>query len=298
MEQSLRRPSLSMVIVSYNTVDLLRDCLLSVRPQLGPQDEVIVVDNDSADGSAAMVAAEHPTVVLVASRENLGFGRANNRGFSLAKGDLVWMLNPDTRLTAGALEAAVAFMLQNPVVGMAGTALINPDGSPQAAVEQGYPGQRYAGSALGTLPGEIAWVMGASILARREVLARVGGFDERFFLYGEETDLCLRVRQAGWPIGFIESAVVMHYGGESERLHPAASVIEKKFRAEMQFYAKHYPQAAIRRIRSKNRLQAAWRLATLAPLRLLSPDDPVLAAKFTFYRCAWRFFGEAGRRPH
>lgn len=283
--------SLSIVVVSYNTVALLRDCLASIQPQLGTRREVIIVDNASSDGSADMVRDRYPDTVLVASEKNLGFGRANNHALSIAKGDLIWLLNPDTCLEADALGAAVRFMARNPAIGMAGTALINPDGSPQSSVERSYPGQRYANPIFGCLPGDIAWVMGASIIARRDVLQAVGGFDERFFLYGEEIDLCLRVRKAGWPIGFVEDSVVIHYGGQSERDNPPIAVLEKKFNAEMLFYRKHYSEPTIGKIKRKNRIQAAWRLMTLAPMRLLFPNSQTVAGKFRFYRLSWRFFG-------
>jgi GT2 family glycosyltransferase len=227
---------------------------------------------------------------MIASSRNLGFGRANNRAITRVKNDLVWLLNPDTRLLPEALDNAAAFMVRHPSFGMAGTALTNPDGSLQSSVEHRYPGQRYAGSALGPLPGEIAWVSGASIMARREVLRTVGGFDERFFLYGEEIDLCLTVRRSGWPIGFIRDAVVMHHGGGSERARAPVSVMEKKFKAEMLFYTKHYPETAIETIKRKNRLQASWRLTTLAPMRLMMPNNRTVRRKFDFYLLSWRFF--------
>jgi len=206
--QKNQNPRLSIVIVSYNTVDLLRDCLQSVLSQLGRHDEVIVVDNASSDGSADMVANHFQNISLIASDKNLGFGKANNKGIALAKSELIWLLNPDTRLMPTALDKAVGFMASNSSIGMAGTALIYPDGSPQSSVERRYPGHRHARAKLGHLPGEIAWVMGASIVARRDALESVGGFDEQFFLYGEEIDLCLMVRKRGWPIGFIKDAAV------------------------------------------------------------------------------------------
>lgn len=288
----VQRPSVSIIIISYNTAALLRDCLSSIHAQRSTRDEVIVIDNASADGSAEMVRRRFPDTVLVASDCNLGFSRANNQAISRTKRDLVWLLNPDTRLEPGALDAAVAFMNEHPAIGMAGTALINPDGSPQSSIEHRYPGQRYARSILADLPGEIAWILGASIVAWRRVMDSVGGFDERFFLYGEDLDLGLTVRKAGWPIGFIKDSVVVHYGGESERTNPPEAVMEKKFSAEMIFYRKHYTEAIIRRIKRKNRIQAAWRLMTLAPLRLLAPNDPVVNRKYGFYRLAWRFFSK------
>lgn len=287
-----KRPSVSILIVSYNTVDLLRDCLASVTEQCRPGDEIIVVDNASRDGSVAMVKKEFADTLLVASESNLGFARANNQAISMATGELLWLLNPDTRLEPGALQAAMAFMDRNQSVGVAGTALINPDGSPQPSVEYRYPGQTYAGAIFDGLPGKITWVVGASIIAWRSVMETVGGFDERFFLYGEDLDLGLTVRKAGWPIGFIQNSVVTHYGGESERIYPPEAVMEKKLKGEMIFYRKHYPEATLRKIKRKNRIQAAWRLMTLGILRRLVPNDPTVARKYSFYRLSWRFFSK------
>lgn len=284
--------SVSIIIVSFNTVALLRDCLSSVTPQLASGDEVIVIDNASTDGSPEMVADRFPNTILIASDTNLGFGRANNRGITKAKNAFIWLLNSDTRLTPMARNMAVAFMERNRKFGMAGTALINPDGSPQSSVETRYPGQRYARSLLDDLPGQIAWVMGASIIVRRDILRLVGGFDEGFFLYGEEIDLCLMVRQAGWPIGFIDDAVVIHLGGQSERGQMPITVVEKKLNAEMLFYEKHYNKTVIKRIRRKNRIQAAWRILTLWPLCVLFPNDGNVVRKFAFYRLSWKFFGQ------
>jgi len=288
-----QRSSVSIIVVSYNTVELLRDCLASVYAQCRADDEVLVVDNASRDGSVEMVKKEFADTVLLESQSNLGFAKANNHAISKAAGELLWFLNPDARLEPGALDAAVAFMNRNRSVGMAGTALIHPDGSPQPSVEYGYPGQTYAGSLFDGLPGKIAWVVGASIFAWRRVMDTVGGFDERFFLYGEDLDLGLTVRKAGWPIGFIKDSVVTHYGGESERSFTPEAVIEKKLKGEMIFYRKHYPRETIHRIKRKNRIQAAWRLITLYILRLLVPNNPTVARKYSFYLLSWRFFGKS-----
>jgi N-acetylglucosaminyl-diphospho-decaprenol L-rhamnosyltransferase len=120
----------------------------------------------------------------------------------------------------------------------------------------------------------------------------VGGFDEQFFLYGEEVDLCLRVRKAGWPIGFVQGSVVTHHGGESERGNTPVAVLEKKFNAEMRFYGKHYSDAVIRRIKRKNRVQAAWRLMTLAPLAdCCFRITGRLPVNLIFIACPGTFFG-------
>jgi len=282
--------AVSIIIVNYNTRQLLLDCLDSVSEQSASGDEVIVVDNRSADGSADAVAARYPKVRLIRNMENRGFARANNQGLAAAENDWIWFLNPDTRLMAGARDQILAFLCRHPAVGLAGTMLLNPDGSHQPSVEERYPGQRYAPHALGDLPGAIAWVSGASMVARRTAIDAVGGFDEQYPLYGEELDLCLMLRRAGWAIGWAPDSRVVHIGGQSQRDNTPESVWTKKFTAELIFYQKHYPPAAVQRIKRKNRLQAAWRLLSLAPLHWCLPKTPERTGKYTFYRMTWKMF--------
>lgn len=283
-------PPITIIIVNYNTSDLLRDCLKSIEGQITAQDEVIVVDNHSSDDSVDMVRTAFHWATLIASDTNAGFAKANNQALSVAKGELIWYLNPDTQLYDGAVNAALAYMHANPQVGLAGTALRNPDGTIQESVELRYPGQRHAGKYFDQLPGTIAWVLGASMVGRREVLQAIGGFDESFFLYGEDLDLCLDIRKTGWPLGFIADCRVLHVGGQSERKSLPESVLRKKFKAELAFYEKHYPASAIRAIKRNNRLQAIWRICTLFPQQLLQPDNPVIAAKLVKYRLAWQVY--------
>lgn len=130
---------LSIIIVNYNTWDLLCACLESLKPQLTPMDQVIVVDNASPDKSAIKVKEHFPWVTLISNSVNTGFSQANNQGIDIAKGNYIWFLNPDTKILTNALEVALVYMEQNPRIGLAGTALYNPDGSEQPSVEMRYP---------------------------------------------------------------------------------------------------------------------------------------------------------------
>lgn len=182
------------------------------------------------------------------------------------------------------------FMASYRDVGLAGTRILNPDGSVQSSVEGRYPGQRRAKRDLEGLPGDIAWVLGASMIARRTLVDELGGFDDDFFLYGEEQDLCLRIRKAGWKIGFIPNAVVIHWGAQSERNSSVRELWEKKFAAESMFYQKHYSKRSVLRIHRANVVQALWRIFSLKLTLPFSSDRKVSLAKLDKYRLALRTF--------
>lgn len=238
--------SLAVVIVSYNVRELTRGCLASVYAALSRADvagEVWVVDNASADGSAAMVAAAFPQARLLALDENLGYAGGANRALRalLARDDppeWLLVLNPDTVLAEDALVHLLALMRERPAVGIAGAQLAYADGSFQhgafhfptlvmllldfyplhhrlldSPLNGRYPRQRYAR----VRPFEIDHPLGAAMLIRREVLSAVGLFDESYFMYCEEIDYCLRARRAGWSIYMAPAARIVHYAGQSTR---------------------------------------------------------------------------------
>jgi GT2 family glycosyltransferase len=220
---------LSIVIVSYNTRALLEACLRSLRNvDLGH--EVIVVDNASTDGSAAAVRAHFPEVRLIESETNRGFAGGNNLAFPHCRGRYVMLLNADTEVQPGALDALVAFLDAHPQVGAAGPRLLNPDGSLQPS---GFPFPTFTTAALGLLlrrqpaarrqlvppasagsgEGESErhdWLTGACLVVRREVVDQVGALDEGFFFEAEDVDWCRRIRAAGWEICLVPAARVMH----------------------------------------------------------------------------------------
>jgi hypothetical protein len=255
--------TLSVVIVNYNTADMIVRCLDAVQAQEKVSFEIIVADNASKDNSLQIIRDLFPQVTLLANKENLGFGAANNRAVNSCAGKYLYFLNPDTEVKGGAFQAMVEFMDSNPQVGLAGTRVVYPDGSPQHSVHNRYPGEKYAKHAFKGLRGEIAWVKGASMIVRRSVFQNVGGFDERFFLYCEETDLCLSIRKSGWAIGYILDATVIHWRGQSERDARPKDVWRKKFDALTVFYNKHYSDNSIKAIRRENIAKAIWRLLIL-----------------------------------
>jgi N-acetylglucosaminyl-diphospho-decaprenol L-rhamnosyltransferase len=248
--------SLCIVIVSYNVRDLLRDCLRTLADQ-----RVIVVDNASADGSAAMVRTEFPTVELIANTDNRGFAAACNQGIATSTEDFVLILNPDTLVTAAALRKLSDIMQAEPRTGACGPRILNPNGSLQPSCRRFptlprllldefsfgklFPRSKFFGDYRMTWwahdePREVDQLMGAALLLRRKALEQVGVFDERFFMYFEEVDLCVRLHNAGWKILFVPDAQVMHHGGQSARQElPEATLY--RYRSLGAFYRKHYP---------------------------------------------------------
>jgi GT2 family glycosyltransferase len=258
---------LSIVIVSYNTKDLLRECLQSVHREAGGlSTEIFVVDNNSSDGSPLMVEIEFPEVKVIRSTINLGFGAANNLALEAAQGRYIVLLNSDAFLSAGSLRTARDHMNAHPRVALAGARLVGRDFSWQpsarmfphvitdALVLTGlaakYPKSRFFGHFDRTWadplqPSQADWVPGAFAIIRVEVLHEVGFFDPRFFMYGEEVDLCRRIKEAGHEIWYWPDIVVTHIGGESSRHmgdgdQPGAQVVNWRMRSTLLYYRKHH----------------------------------------------------------
>ena len=257
------QPDLSVIIVSYNTADLIGNCLKSVFAASNITREVFVIDNASNDGSVALVKKKYPTVHIIANAKNLGFAAANNQVLTMCNGRYIFCLNPDTEVLSDSFKTMLSYMDANPRIGLAGTKIINPDGTLQWSVSYKYPGQKYTTSELSSLPGNIACVLGASMIARSELIKKIEGFDEDFFLYGEDQDLCLRIRKLGYEIGYIDSATVVHLGGQSEKDSLPSEVWRKKMHAEYIFYRKHYLPKTIKRISRAHIIKAWWRIITL-----------------------------------
>jgi len=244
---------LSVVVVSWNVVNLLRDCLGSIAAGAdGLLPEIIVVDNASADGSAAMVRAEFPSALLIANTENLGFARANNQGLRISRGRYVLLLNSDTATPAGALGRLAGFLDSHPEAGAVGPRLLRPGGTPQPYAfgsdpTIGYLLRRGANRLLFRRPlhdwatttiQEVDWVSGACLLVRREAIEQVGLLDEQIFMYFEDNDWCLRMRSAGWQVYYVPQVEITHLGGQSVAQNPA--VRSAYYRSLEYFYKKHY----------------------------------------------------------
>ena len=288
-------PEVSIVIVTYHSADVIGSCLDSIESAGSVSREVFVVDNASGDGTAELVRTKYPSVQLIANDSNRGFSAANNQAIPLCRGRYLFFLNPDAELAGGCLETAVRYMDENPRIGLAGTKVVNPDGSMQETISLRYPGQKHAADELKGLKGSIACVLGASMVARADLIRAIGGFDEDYFLYGEDQELCLRIRQQGFEIGYIGEAVVRHIGGHSERASASADRWRRKTLAEYIFYRKHYRPETIRRITREERVKAWWRTLTI-PLTLpFLRDGEAARDKLVKYRTVLATLDEVER---
>jgi len=254
----------SVVIVNYKVRDLLRDCLRSVEGALaGLRGEVWVVDNASGDGSNEMVTTEFPQVRLIPSSWNRGYGAANNLAIRQARGRHVLILNPDTKVPPNAIADTLAVMDADPTIGALGAKLIRGDGTLDRACRRSFPSPEVAFYRLFGLARlfpnhprfarynllnvdedtalDVDSVCGAFMLVRREVIERVGMFDEAFRMYGEDLDWAFRIKEAGWRVRYHPAVVVLHYKGQSSRQRPVSS-IRSFYDAMRLFYDKHYAQ--------------------------------------------------------
>lgn len=287
----------SAVIVSFNTRPLTTRCLRTLLPEITPfSSEVIVVDNGSADGSVAAVREEFPTVRVIESGQNIGFGPANNLALREAQGKYLLLLNSDAFPQPGAIGKLVNYLEEHPDVGVVGPRLLNTDGSMQLSCFR-FPTPRQAWCenlwvssmfpehlVLGNYrrwphdsEREVDWIVGACMLMRREVFEQVGGFDESFFLYAEETDWQRRMRDGGWEIAFTPAAVVTHLGGASGASEKAR--INRHFFDGLDRYErKHHGMAGLISLRCAMTIGCGLRAVLWAITWLLRPQRRAVAS--------------------
>jgi GT2 family glycosyltransferase len=244
---------LSILIVNYNAGRLLKDCIKSIyRETLTIPFDIWVVDNNSQDNSITIIKQYYPKVNVIENRTNIGFAKANNMALSKSKTDYWLLLNPDTVVRDNAIEKVVKFMDRNPEVGIVGCRVLNEDGTLQFACRRSIPTPRVAFFRLSGLSrlfpnskitakynltyldpnetNEVDAVSGAFLMIRREVVDNIGMLDERFFMYGEELDWCLRTKKAGWTVMYYPDAEIIHYKGEcsksNSRKAPSSSIVQ------------------------------------------------------------------------
>ncbi len=252
------RPDLSIVIVSYNTRDMLRDCLNSL-PQgtEGLTTEIFVVDNNSPDDSIGMVRQEFPDVICIANKDNAGFTKANNQALRIAQGEIVVILNPDTETELRSLTTLVTFLREHPDVGAVGPKLLNSDGSLQHNGRRfptpwreflGHSGianwnranfdrkYEYGREDFDVLA-EVDQVSGACMMVPKHVMDKVGMLSEDFYMYYEEVEWCWRIRQAGYKVFYVaDSRVVHHWMGSVRQVSHAMTA--RLFKSALTYYQK------------------------------------------------------------
>ena len=256
--EQYERPDLSIVIVNWNTRELLDDCLRSIYHETRELDlEVFVIDNASQDGSADMVQRDYPSVELIRNSENRGFGAATNQGLRACLGRYALLLNSDTVILGDVVKESVAYMDAHPEVGVLGCRVLNEDRTVQRTCSQ-FPtilNLFLLVSGLPKVPGanffdrfelgdwqrddvrDVDVVSGCSMCVRREAMEEVGLLDEQFFFYGEETDWCKRLKLAGWPCRFAPVGEIIHFGGaSSQKLGYKADLLLSQGLVRFQFF--------------------------------------------------------------
>ena len=254
--EALKFPLLSILLVNYNDGAHLPECLSSIETNVRAIDhEVIVVDNASTDGSPEIIAERFPRIRLIRNSRNEGFGRANNKAVREGRGTLIHFLNTDVVLHPGALDLLLKEMEANPLTGIVGPALINPGDSFQVSFggRVGFFTEAFKKTFLnrairrslrkGGGRREVGWVSGAFLLARKRTLLDAGPFDERFFLYFEDIDLCRRAVEKGWKVIFLPRAVSFHWGGATTAGRRLRSRLEYR-KSQLLFYRKHNSRAS------------------------------------------------------
>mgnify|MGYP006266197685 CR=1 FL=1 len=279
---------LSIIMVSYNTRDLTRTAIRAIYENAGPSFELIVIDNASSDGSVEMIADEFPAARLIRSSDNLGFAGANNEAVRYAAGDALLLLNPDTEVLPGAIDRLMALRAEYPQAGIWGGRTIYADGAPNPAScwrRQTLWSLFLQATGLSSLgrrsqllnpervlhlrenaPTPVDIVSGCLLLIDRTLFERLGGFSPRFFMYGEDADLCLRAQAAADAHPIVHAdACIIHHGGASERVR--ADKLVRLISAKSTLIQMHFPRW---QKRLGLALLASWPLSRMVAHRCLN----------------------------
>lgn len=275
----------SVIIVNYNVKYFLEQCLIAVgEALLHEPGEIIVFDNASADGSKEYLQSRFPSVTFIWSEENLGFGKANNHALKEAKGDVILFLNPDTIIGEQCLKRTAGFLRERKDIGAVGVKMVDGSGSYLRESKRAYPSVRtsfyklcglsglfpkspifaryYLGHLDNTTTQEVDVLAGAFMMIKKDVLDHTGGFDEQFFMYGEDIDLSYRIQQAGYKNYYYADETIIHFKGESTR-RGTLNYIRLFYSAMIIFVGKHYTGITANIYRQMLNV-AIWIRATIA----------------------------------
>lgn len=256
---------MSVIIVNYNTRNLLSDCLFSLKEEYEKKNwvpiEIIVVDNASKDGSIKMVRTRFPFVQVIKNTRNVGFAKANNQGIKKASGQFILLLNSDTKVFPTTLKNIISPFFHLKHLAVTGGKLLNADGSIQPSagfsptllrvvlwmlflddipwIQRLIRPYHITDTSLYQKDTLVDWVSGACFCIRRDVIDAVGPLDERFFMYGEEVEWCYRIRKAGYRVLFTSSSPLYHYKGGSSKEKGESGIVEE-FQGLLSLYKKHY----------------------------------------------------------
>lgn len=289
---------LSIIIINWNSADYLRNCLAGVDSNVrGISFEVIVVDNASYDGSDEMVKREFPHVRFIQSAENLGFARANNLGFKHSKGSALLFLNPDTVVIGDAIQSMVENLAALPEAGAVCCRVMNADGTVQTACLQAFPSilnrtldaeplrRIFPRSRLWGMealfsndshPVPVEMAAGACLMVSRSVFEKIGKFSEEYFMYGEDADLCQKIKRAGLKTFYLPHASITHFGGQSTKHNSSSSRSILLMEESVGLYFEKFHSRGYAGLNRLARAAAAiGRLAVLGILRLLPAERAV-----------------------
>lgn len=281
-------PDVSVIILNWNTREMLADCLETVLKHAGHLAlELIVVDNASTDGSQTMLQQRFPQVRLIANQNNVGFARGNNQGMAISRGRYLLLLNSDAFVTPGALEGLLRLADTQPRAGIVGAHLLNADGTFQASYTP-FPNlwqEFMILSGLGRLlfgrwypsrgpeeakgPQVVDYVEGACLLVRPEAFRETSGLDEGFFMYAEEVDWCYTMRQKGWQVWYQPAAKIIHLGGGSSQGRRTQREGDL-YRSRVHFFRKHYGDMSAQLLKLQIYSLTAIKIAVHGFLRLIS----------------------------
>ena len=289
---------LSIVILCWNDRKVIEDCLQSIYCNTRSSEfEVIVSDNGSTDGSVELIRASYPEVQIIENGRNLRFAKGNNVGIRASRGEYVLILNPDTIIHEGSLDRMMTFADEHPEAGAFGCRVLNADGSYQvsarpfaslkgewiAALYMRWLGRLSEWFTADSYPGwrgdsqrQVDWVSGCFILVRSHVLESISGFDEQFFYYYEDMDLCRRIRQAGHSILYFPGATITHLGGQSTkgRFTPLPFVLDGQVTRYLYYY-KYQGRSGVRRARRIALASQLLRLLGFGLKQLIRPTEAV-----------------------
>ena len=313
------RPSVTVVVVSYNSEAELPACLSALAAQEGVDARVVVVDNASHDRSAALVRNDFPSAELIVNPVNTGFGRANNQILERAETDFAALVNPDAYLPSDALLTCVQHLEQHPRTAIVSTRLVNVDGTTQVSchdfptltnmlgetlrLDRVLPRWRAVSeyrwtAAAHELPQRPDWIQGSFLVVRTQAIREVGGLDPDFFMYGEELEWCFRLRARGWEIDYLPEPRVAHVGGASASKEPGRMFVEH-WKGRVRFFQKHrgpFGEAGVRVLLGASCLgRWALREAQVAVLRLTgrTPPGELLRRRAIFRSgAAWTLRGQ------
>lgn len=251
--------SVSIIIVSWNVKDLLRNCIASILEHFHDLVlEIIVIDNRSSDESVAMLKREFPTVKIIENEKNVGFSQANNQGISIAQGEFIFILNPDTIVTKNSLNCLINEISNDNRIGLVGPKLVYPDGRIQSASARKLPSlsrsfylyalrmhklpfignyfyKKYLCPYDFSVSQYVEAISGAAMLSRGSLLKDIGGFDPVFIHTGEDVDLCYRITKKGFLIKYLSDSIIIHYAGESAKKAPVNTAINSAISVEHYF---------------------------------------------------------------